>query len=111
MLALIQFPMQLAEAATQATDPWASTFLGLDSDKRFILMIVGIGCIMAAVIATVGILSGVADQFHRRRMEAEMKRELLDRGLSVDEVATVIRAAPESAMGRWFFSGRRCGKN
>jgi hypothetical protein len=111
MLAIFQYPALLADAATQATDPWASTFFGLDSEQRFVLVIIGIGCVMAAVIATVGILSGIADQLHRRRMEAEMKRELLDRGLSADEVAKVIRAAPESAMGRWFFSGGKCDKN
>jgi hypothetical protein len=111
MSAVLHLPALVAETMTNAIDPLTSSFLGLDPDKRFVLMIVGIGCVMAAVIATIGILSGVADQMHRRRMEADMKRELLDRGLNVDEVVKIIRAAPETGVSRWFSSWGKCDKH
>ena len=87
--AFLHLPLILAtEAVSQLKRPIRGRAPFLDSIRRSdsCLMIIGIGCVMAAVIATVGILSGVADQFHRRRMEAEMKRELLDRGLSATKL-------------------------
>jgi len=33
---------------------------------------------------------------HRSRAENALKRELLDRGMSADEIATVVKAKPES---------------
>jgi len=42
-------------------------------------------------IVTSGI---VVNAIHRRRAETDLKRELLERGMSADEIATVIRATP-----------------
>jgi hypothetical protein len=52
------------------------------------------------------------DAAHRRRTEADLKREMLDRGMSVDEIVKVIEAAapPEDAAGRWIASWGKCGK-
>jgi hypothetical protein len=39
---------------------------------------------------------------HRHRLEAELKRDMLDRGMSADEVAKVIEAtAPQGVAERW----------
>jgi hypothetical protein len=45
--------------------------------------------IVLTAIVTGGI---VINSIHRRRTEANLKRELLDRGMSADEIATVIGA-------------------
>jgi hypothetical protein len=47
--------------------------------------------IVLTAIVTGGI---VINSIHRRRAETDLKRELLERGMSADEIATVIRAKP-----------------
>jgi hypothetical protein len=48
--------------------------------------------IIVTLIVTAGI---VINSIHRRRTETELKRELLERGMGAEEIATVIRAAPK----------------
>jgi hypothetical protein len=43
-------------------------------------------------VFTIGFITYTIRSIHRSRLETELKRELLDRGLSVDEVAKVIQA-------------------
>jgi hypothetical protein len=47
--------------------------------------------VVLTAIVTGGI---VINSVHRRRAETDLKRELLERGMSADEIATVIRAKP-----------------
>ena len=92
----------------QATDPWAETFFGLDADKRFVLMIIAIGCATGVICTVVGCASGVASSIHRRRAETDLKRELLDRGMNADEIARVVESTqPTDFLERWAAS---CGR-
>ena len=90
-------------------DVWANTFFGLDSDERFVLLLTLVGCITGVIITLAGLIYSAADAAHRRRTEANLKREMLDRGMSVEEVVKVIEAAPppEDAAGRWIASWSR----
>jgi hypothetical protein len=89
----------------QAADPWFSTFFDFDDGKRFALLIVMIGCGTGIIISAVGMITGLVNSLHRRRTEADMKQDLLDRGLSADEIARIIESsAPEDAIGRWVAS-------
>jgi hypothetical protein len=105
---LQQFLLLAAESTGR--DPWAEEFFGLDPNQRFVLLLTAVGCGTGLVIALAGILYSAVDAAHRRRSEANLKREMLDRGMSVDEVVKVIEAAPppEDACGRWIASW---GKN
>lgn len=92
----------------QATDPWAETFFGLDGDKRFVLMIVAIGCVTGVICTIVGCVSGAVTSVHRRQAETDLKRELLDRGMSAEEVARVVESSsPKDFLDRFAAS---CGK-
>jgi hypothetical protein len=85
-----------------ATDPWAEFFFGLDEAKRFVLMIVAIGCVTGIVITAVTSVCGMVETFYRRRLEAEMKRDMLDRGMTAEEIARVIESAqPKDFLERW----------
>jgi hypothetical protein len=86
----------------QATDPWAETFFGLDADKRFVLMIIAIGCTTGVICTVVGCVSSAASSMHRHRLDAEMKRDLLDRGMSAEEIARVVESSqPRDFLDRW----------
>ncbi len=77
------------------TDYWAHNFFGLDEEKRFVVLIVAISCGTGIVISVGGMLAGVVNVLHRRKAEYDLKRDMLDRGMSVEEIAQVIEATPE----------------
>jgi|SRR5688572_7577087 len=104
MLLLGQMPAE--------TDRWSGMFFGLDPDKRFVLLIVAIGCSVGIILGTLGILSGMINSIHRRRVEANMKRDMIERGMSADEIAKIIESVtpPEDATQRWIASWGKCKK-
>jgi hypothetical protein len=110
MFPLISHAFVLADAAAQATDPWASTFFGLDSEQRFVIMIIGVGCATGILLGLPAIVLNLAGNIQRHRTNTEFKREMLDRGMSADEIAKVIESTPmpEDGFGRWVAS---LGKN
>lgn len=80
---------------------WPDLFLGLDQGHRFILLLVVIGCLTAIVISAVSMISSAAGRIHQRRTQAELKREMLERGLGADEIAKVLEASvPEGGLDR-----------
>jgi hypothetical protein len=86
----------------QATDPWAGTFFGLDAEQRFVLMIIAIGCATGVICTIVGCATSAASTIHRQRLQAEMKHDMLDRGMSAEEIARVVESAPpDSFLDRW----------
>jgi hypothetical protein len=92
----------LAAAVADTERQWSDLFFGLDQDQRFVLLIVAIGCVTGIIIATVGIISGAITTVHRRRHLADLKREMLDRGMPADEIARIVEASPpEDALSRW----------
>jgi len=92
--------------AAERSDPWTRDFLGLDANQRFVVVLTALGCATGVIISLAGIAYSWIDGANRRRIEAELKRDMLDRGMSADEVAKVIEAAPppEDATARWIDS-------
>ncbi|HEY3393856.1 MAG TPA: hypothetical protein VGK58_14185 [Lacipirellulaceae bacterium] len=99
----------LAQMMWEHDDPWTRTFFGLGQGQRFVVIIVAIGCATALLLGTFGIISSAINSVHRRRAEIELKREMIDRGMSADEIAKVIESAapPEDATQRWIASWAR----
>lgn len=52
---------------------------------------------LISVVIVFAILAGVTYKMHKNRLEDALKRELLDRGMSAAEIATVVHATPGSA--------------
>ncbi len=75
-------------------DVWADTFFGLDEDKRFVLLMIAIGCGTGIILGTFGIMASTMSAIHRRRVEDGLKRELLDRGLSTEEIVALVESSP-----------------
>jgi hypothetical protein len=90
----------------ETNDPWRDAFLGIEAGERFPLLVIVIGCATAIIISLAGITAGVLNAMHRRRIEEGLKRDLIDRGMSADEIVKIVEAAPppEDAAGRWVAS-------
>jgi hypothetical protein len=63
----------------------------LDSGERTGLMVVSFWTLFFLVSAVLFTFYKI----HKNRLEDALKRELLDRGMSADEIATVVRAKPQ----------------
>jgi hypothetical protein len=83
-----------------------TVFDGLDPSKRFALIVVLIGCATGVVCTLITFVASTINSIHHRRVEADMKREMIERGMSAEEIAKVIEAAmpPEDATQRWIAS-------
>lgn len=102
MLSALQIVPLLAQEAAVSTDPWAATFFGLAQEQRFVLLLVAIGCVTGVICTVVGCVSGSVSSIHRRRLDHELKQDLLDRGMTADEVAQVVEASPpKDFLERW----------
>ena len=73
----------------QSFGEWMSA---IQPDERFALCVVAIIFGVTLAVFTIGIISLLVRSIHRSRVETALKRELLDRGLSVDEIAKVVKA-------------------
>jgi hypothetical protein len=89
MYGLDSFGLMLA----QTQDAWAETFFGLNQEQRFVLMIISIGCATGVICTVVGCTAGTLSAIHRRRLEQELKHELLDRGMNAEEVSRVVESS------------------
>lgn len=65
---------------------WADLFFGLDGGQRFVLLLVVVGCLTGIIIATVVVIG----ESHRRRVEMDLKREMIERGMSAEDVSQVL---------------------
>jgi len=90
-----------------ATQDWVSSALNdIDANKRFALIVVVVGCATGVVCTLITFVSSTINSIHHRRVESDMKRDMIERGMSADEIAKVIEAAmpPEDATQRWIAS-------
>ena len=87
-------------------DWWTGMFSDLDPNKRFALLVVLVGCATGVICTLVVFISSTITTVHHRRVEAEMKREMIERGMSAEEISQVIESAmpPLDATQRWIAS-------
>jgi hypothetical protein len=50
--------------------------------------------VLVVFAVVIGIICLTVYKIHKNRTDVALKRELLDRGMSADEIATIISAAP-----------------
>jgi len=101
---MFNFPLLLAQETMQSGSP--NMFFGLGNDERFVVLLTAIGCATAVLIVVAVTISSVIGSIHRRSAEYNLKRDMLDRGMTADEIAQVIETAapPEDATERWIAS-------
>jgi hypothetical protein len=102
-------PFRQALVAFQDSGFWSGALDGIEADHRFVLLILGIGCGTGIILGTLGIISGAITSVVRRRAEMDLKRDMIDRGMSAEEIAKVIESAtpPEDATQRLIASWAR----
>lgn len=109
----MNIPLLIAQVSEARPDPWADEMFGLDPSMRFSLLVIAIGCLTGVVITLACVIAVTMSKAQQRRVETELKREMLDRGMSADEVAKVINASaaeePPSQLG-WLFGSPFCRK-
>ena len=66
----------------------------LGPGERIPVFILGTILGVFALVFVVTIVSGTICKMHKNRLEDALKRELLERGMSAEEIAIVIRAKP-----------------
>ena len=72
---------------------WSDFFVGMESEQRWLLLVIGIGCSVAIILGLVGLLTSMFTSIQRHRADTELKREMIERGMSADEIAKVIEAS------------------
>src|SRR3954452_18868201 len=92
---------------------WATSALSdLDPKNRFALIVVVVGCATGVICTLIVSISSTINSIHHRRVEADMKREMIERGMSADEITKVIEASPpEDAAQRWIASWAKSRKH
>jgi hypothetical protein len=88
-------------------------FSDLNPNDRFVLLVIIIGCATGVICTVVVFISSTITSIHNRRVEANMKREMIERGLSAEEITKIIEAAmpPEDATQRWIASWAKTKKS
>ena len=65
----------------------------IQPDQRFALSITTIVICLTALVFVIGLVSHTIGKFHRARLESALKHELLNRGMSADEIAQIVEAS------------------
>ena len=86
------FDLNHALLAAAGEDYWSSEFFGLNADQRFVVILTAIGCATAVIISLACIAYSWVDGANRRRVEAELKREMLDRGMPAEDITKIIES-------------------
>jgi signal transduction histidine kinase len=80
---------------------------GLQAEERAVLLVV---CLIAAVLIVMIVALSI-HSIHRNRLDDSLKRELLDRGMSADEIATIMVRMPRTRRIEHVATTIRQGRN
>ena len=95
-----------AMVLAQSGSGFMQSFDGLEGDKKFAVIAVFVGCATGVLCTLIVWTSNTITSIHRRRLEVDMKRDMIERGMTADEIVKVIEAAPplEDGTQRWIAS-------
>lgn len=94
----MHIPVQLL-LAQEAVVP-ESFFSDFDSNQRFVLSIIGLGGILVLILILGVIAAAIFESLKGKQIEADLKRDMLDRGMTPEEIQKVIQATPK--IDRWW---------
>ena len=88
----------------QAALPSEGFFEGFSTDQRFAIVMVLVGGAVVLTLILGGAFVAVWSSIREKQIEADLKRDMLDRGMTAEEIQNVIEAAPRSGFDRWLGS-------
>jgi hypothetical protein len=101
---MIDSLLQLAEATETATNTLGGLINELSPGDRAPAVVMTIVAGMVLVMVVAAIVSKTACRIHKARLEDTLKRELIDRGFSADEIAKIVETSalpgPRVGIGR-----------
>jgi hypothetical protein len=84
----------MAMAATNEAVTSIVDLLGrMDGEMIGLLIVVGIGSFIGVILGSLGLVTSMVNSIQRHRAELAFKREMVERGMSADDIARVIEAA------------------
>jgi hypothetical protein len=95
--------LQIPPAQTE----WKDILLGGGSEEQFIIVLTVIGCATAVIIVLSCVFASVWSSVKHKRLEAELKQDMLDRGMSAEEIEQVIEATPKEGIDSWIASWKK----
>jgi hypothetical protein len=80
-----------------SSSSWTSFFMDIAPEQRWLLLVITIGCLVGLITTVAAIVMSSLRSIYKQRTETDLKRELVERGMSADEIAKIIQAAaPEN---------------
>lgn len=96
-------------AQVSASEGVSGFLENLDGEQRFVIGLVVIGCVTAVLITLGSVISASWCSVREKQIEADLKRDMLDRGMSPEEIQSVIESKPLSGFDRWV--GKWCQRD
>lgn len=90
MAALFCHHALIAETAFGLTD----SMFDVGQGQRFPLLCVAIIFGVGMILGLAGIITNMTSSIYRHRKEMDLKRDMIDRGMTAEEIVKVIEAAP-----------------
>ena len=87
-------------AQAESTRHWSDFFFSIDSGAQFVVVLVAIGCFTGIVTSLITAISSTVISSQLARIDLELKRDLIDRGMSAEEIARVVEATPSDRQSR-----------
>lgn len=81
-----------------------SFFDGFSADQRYDLVFFVIGSVLFLVFIFVVIGVCAWEEIKLKQIEADSKRDMLDRGMTAEEIQQVFEATPRGGFARWIGS-------
>jgi hypothetical protein len=78
---------------------WLTSF---DNEQRFVLIIIGIVFGTIAVLSLTGIIAGTFKGIREKQIDADLKRDMLDRGMTAEEIGKILGSQYTHWMGNWY---------
>ncbi len=85
-------PTTLLPIATTFGEFWE----GIPSPDRPLVLLITLLIVASLVMGVAASAARVVNTVHRRRVEADLKQDMLDRGMSVDEIERMIKLTADS---------------
>ncbi len=94
-------PLLFARVPVTDADGLPTDFYGLDRDQRFVVILVVVSCVTLLLLVIGCVAAACWNAVRQREVEAELKQDMLDRGMNAEEIEQVVKAQPKEGLDHW----------